>query len=150
METTKMAEIIFIENDKGDHDECHDIDCGCDKCMEDTLECDSCKQRVRSHDIIEYENALEMDVCDGCYWDYNFWKADKNTENYDMIFDTMDDEAYKIPHLKKWAEENMDKTILECRRCGNFGYYKDIRDDRGADKPDYKFGTCGECDPPTL
>jgi len=75
-EANKMAEIIFIKNEKGDHDEC----CACGDC----------------------------------------------------------------------PVEDMDKTILECRRCGNFGYYKDIRDDRGADKPDYKFGTCGECDPPTL
>lgn len=72
-----MAEIIFIENEKGDHDEC----CACGDCP----------------------------VEDECH----------------------------------------DKTILMCRRCGNLGYYKDIRDDRGADKPDYKFGTCGECDPPT-
>ena len=75
-----MAEIIFIKNDKGDHDEC----CACGDCY-----------------------------------------------------------GYNV------TEENKDKTILMCRRCGNLGYYKDIRDDYDADKPDFKFGTCGECDPPT-
>ena len=57
----------------------------------------------------------------------------------EIIFIKNDDES----------EENTDKTILECRICGNLGYYKDIRDDHGADKPDFKFGTCGECDPPS-
>ena len=45
-------------------------------------------------------------------------------------------------------KNDKDTTVLECRICGNLGYYMDIRDDRGADQPDYKFGTCGECDPP--
>ena len=37
--------------------------------------------------------------------------------------------------------------VLECRCCGNLGYYEDIRDDYSADEPDFEFGTCGECDP---
>ena len=36
--------------------------------------------------------------------------------------------------------------VLECRCCGNLGYYEDIRDDYSADEPDFEFGTCGECD----
>ena len=40
-------------------------------------------------------------------------------------------------------------TVLECRKCGNTGYYEDIRDDYSADEPDFEFGTCGECDPPS-
>ena len=38
---------------------------------------------------------------------------------------------------------------LECRCCGNLGYYEDIRDDYGASEPDFEYGTCGECDPPS-
>lgn len=41
--------------------------------------------------------------------------------------------------------------VIECRCCGNTGYYEDIRDDYAADKPDFEYGTCGECDPgPTI
>ena len=36
--------------------------------------------------------------------------------------------------------------IIECRVCGDFGFYEDIRDDREDIKPDYEFGECGGCE----
>ena len=42
------------------------------------------------------------------------------------------------------------RTItLTCRRCGNLEYYESIRDDYDCKYPDYEYGTCGECDPPS-
>ena len=38
------------------------------------------------------------------------------------------------------------KTLqIECRCCGEWGWYEDIRDDLKG-KPDYKYGTCADCE----
>tara|TARA_R110000824_G_scaffold18660_5_gene73526 strand:- start:1408 stop:1938 length:531 start_codon:yes stop_codon:yes gene_type:complete len=74
-------------------------------------------------------------------------KADKKVR----LEDTQRREAYL---LKAIEDENYLKQIqkdlaipkksitLECRICGDFGYYEDIKDD----DDDFEFGTCAECE----
>jgi hypothetical protein len=86
-----------------------------------------------------------------CEWEVNCENCKKVCGKEECPFDSgYGGEPFICDECHVMTEENMDTTVLVCRRCGNLGYYMDIRDDRGADKPDYKFGTCGECDPPTL
>ena len=63
--------------------------------------------------------------------------------------DTQKREKYILEALggnddfKKQLAKDMKKSItLECRICGDFGYYEDIKDD----DDDFEFGTCAECE----